>query len=215
MLRFMKGFPKAVNSSGAVSPAPRATARRVPVTMPLIPAGRMTFRIVPVYDTPRASAASRSVTGMSRRVSSVDRVITGSMIMAMASPPESAEKWPMGRTIQTYATIPITIDGMPMRVSMDRRATEPSRVLPLSERKMPAVTPRGTETIVPSAMMMNVPTIPFAMPPPVSPDGWGSSVRNAQLMEEAPRTTMKASMSTSGTVARSERASTTPRKARS
>jgi hypothetical protein len=43
---FMKGFPKAVKSSGAVSPAILATLIRIPVVIPLKPAGKTTFRMV-------------------------------------------------------------------------------------------------------------------------------------------------------------------------
>ena len=41
-----------------------------------------------------------SWSGISFRVSSVDMTITGSIIMPRATPPERAEKEPMGTTIQ-------------------------------------------------------------------------------------------------------------------
>jgi hypothetical protein len=44
--RFIKGLPKAVKRRGAVSPATLAMLKRIPVTMPLTPAGRITFRMV-------------------------------------------------------------------------------------------------------------------------------------------------------------------------
>jgi len=46
ILKFMKLPPKAVNSNGAVSPVILATLRRIPVMIPLNPAGTMTFMIV-------------------------------------------------------------------------------------------------------------------------------------------------------------------------
>jgi hypothetical protein len=49
--------------------------------------------------TPSASAASRSVSGTSRTSSSVVRVTVGSIRMASATPPASAEKRFMLRTI--------------------------------------------------------------------------------------------------------------------
>ena len=50
--------------------------------------------------------------------------------------------------------------------------------------------PRGTEMIVAIATRMTVPTMALEIPPPASPIGFGSSVRNCQLMDEAPLTTM-------------------------
>ena len=40
MFTAMNGLPNDVNRSGAVSPAPRATARSAPVMMPLMPGGK-------------------------------------------------------------------------------------------------------------------------------------------------------------------------------
>ena len=52
-------LPSAVNNSGAVSPATRASASRTPVTMPFI-AVRMTIcTMVLHFEMPSASAASR------------------------------------------------------------------------------------------------------------------------------------------------------------
>ncbi len=94
--------------------------------------------------------------------------------------------------------MPRTIDGIPIRVSTERRATLPSLLFPRSERNIPAMTPRGTETTVAMTTRMSVPTIALEIPPPGSPIGFGSSVRNCQLMEDAPRTMMNARIRSSG-----------------
>jgi hypothetical protein len=44
--QFIKAFPRAVKSKGAVSPAILATLMSTPVMIPLSPAGKMTLRIV-------------------------------------------------------------------------------------------------------------------------------------------------------------------------
>src|SRR5947209_11626078 len=49
-----------------------------------------------------------------------------------------------------------------------------------------------------TAMIMAVPTIALAMPPPVSPTGWGIRVKKAQLREPMPRTTTPPRMRKSG-----------------
>ncbi len=46
IFKLMNGLPNAVNSRGAVSPAIRDMAISIPVTMPLNPAGTITFKIV-------------------------------------------------------------------------------------------------------------------------------------------------------------------------
>jgi hypothetical protein len=50
---------------------------------------------------------------------------------------------------------------------------------------------------------MSVPTMAFAMPPPTSPTGLGSCVKNATLMAEAPCTSRNAKISTRGAMTRS------------
>jgi hypothetical protein len=46
ILRLINGLPNAVKRRGAVSPATLAILKRIPVRIPLMPAGRITFRIV-------------------------------------------------------------------------------------------------------------------------------------------------------------------------
>ena len=64
-------------SSGAVSPATRATASMTPVTMPAIAVGSTTLMIVRHLGTPRAYDASRSSSGTSLSISSVERTTIG------------------------------------------------------------------------------------------------------------------------------------------
>ena len=72
-------------SSGAVSPAARATARMVPVAIPPAAAGRITPRIERQRSTPSASAASRSAPGIVQSTSCAVRAINGSMMIDSAS----------------------------------------------------------------------------------------------------------------------------------
>ncbi len=61
-----------------------------------------------------------------------------------------------------------------------------SRVPRYSDAYTPAVTPIGIAKIAPSPVTMSDPTMPFAMPPPVSPGGTGICVKNVQLIDESP-----------------------------
>ena len=74
-----------VKSSGAVSPAARATATMVAVTIPPTAVGRITVRTVRVREAPSAMLPSRSVDGTSSSTSSVARAIKGSMMIARPS----------------------------------------------------------------------------------------------------------------------------------
>ena len=69
-------------SIGAVSPAARATASTVPVTIPPSALGMTTPITVRQRLTPSASAASRNWLGTSSSISCVARAISGSMMMA-------------------------------------------------------------------------------------------------------------------------------------
>jgi hypothetical protein len=72
-------LPTATSSTGAVSPAARATASMIPVTMPGSAVGSTIRRIVFHFGIPSAYAPSRSAVGTSRSISSVDRVTVGSI----------------------------------------------------------------------------------------------------------------------------------------
>ena len=83
---------------GAVSPATRATASIMPVTMPVVAPGMMTPKIMRQRLMPRARAASRCELVTRRIASSAVRATTGIMIIARATPAESAEYECMGLT---------------------------------------------------------------------------------------------------------------------
>ena len=89
---------KAVNISGAVSPAILATASMMPVTSPVTAPGRITLTIDLHLVTPSARAASRIELGTRRKDSSAVRATMGIMIIAKATPAESAEYECIGRT---------------------------------------------------------------------------------------------------------------------
>ena len=74
-----------VKSSGAVSPAARAIATMVAVTIPPTAVGRITVSTVRVREAPSAMLPSRSVDGTSSSTSSVARAIKGSMMIARPS----------------------------------------------------------------------------------------------------------------------------------
>ncbi len=117
ILIFMKSLPKAVNRKGAVSQAIIEILSRMPVDIPLTPAGSITFRIVLKYGTPKAKDASFNEYGISFNVSSVVLIIVGNIIILKAIPPDKADGVFIGTTTHKYAIIPITIDGRPWRTS--------------------------------------------------------------------------------------------------
>src|SRR5581483_6279078 len=82
-----------VKRSGAVSPATRATASVVPVTIPPIVCGRTTLSVVRQRGTPSARLASRSEFGTSARISIVARETSGSIRQASANEP-AKPLWP-------------------------------------------------------------------------------------------------------------------------
>ena len=117
----------AVKSSGAVSPAIRATASNTPVSTPARAARRVTLEITTLFGAPRAKAASRSVLGMSCNMFSVVRTTTGRTISASASTPDQAENLPVCATTTAYTKRPITIDGADSSRSLMKRVTAPNR----------------------------------------------------------------------------------------
>ena len=74
-----------MRSSGAVSPATRATASTAPVRMPPIACGSDDPERRPPARRPSPSAASRSESGTSASTSIVERATSGSMITASAN----------------------------------------------------------------------------------------------------------------------------------
>ena len=79
-----------VKSSGAVSPAMRASARTTPVMMPGSAAGTTTENTARARVAPSARAPSRIDSGTSSSSSSVVRAMIGIIIMPSANPPASA-----------------------------------------------------------------------------------------------------------------------------
>ena len=89
-----------VNSSGAVSPAARATASSAPLVMPGRAAGSTTVRVVRERLAPRARLASRRSSGTRRSISSVERMTIGSIRQASARAP-AKPVWALKRRTQT------------------------------------------------------------------------------------------------------------------
>ena len=110
-----------VKINGAVSPAARATASMRPAATPLNPVLRTTDRAVRHIGTPSAREASRRLPGTSRRLSSVVRMTTGTMMIASARLPANALNWWNGSTNRAKAKMPIRIDGMPTMTSAAKR----------------------------------------------------------------------------------------------
>ena len=79
---------------GATSPAPRLTARMVPVKMPGAACGTTTCMTVCSLVAPRASEASRSSRGTARSASSVATITTGSVSTAMVRAAQISAGWP-------------------------------------------------------------------------------------------------------------------------
>ena len=91
-------LPREVNSSGAVSPAMRATPSRMPVMMPEMAARQQTSTIIFHFGAPRPITASRRVFGIRRSMSSVVRTTIGMTMIASATTPAQPEKPPKGST---------------------------------------------------------------------------------------------------------------------
>ena len=109
---------KAVNRSGAVSPATRAMARIVPVMMPFMAAGTTTVATMRHLLAPSASAPSRKLSGTARRNCSVLRTVIGMTITLSATAPASAEKCRMGTTTTVKTNTPTMMEGTPFSRSV-------------------------------------------------------------------------------------------------
>ncbi len=107
------------------------------------------------------------------RVSSVDLITTGNIIMASATPPDRAEKVFIGFTIHRYAIIPITIDGILLRISMHVLKISGTIPFLFSARNIPAIIEIGVAMKKAIPTVMNVPIIALEIPPPSSPTGFG------------------------------------------
>ncbi len=84
--------------------------------------------------------------------------------------------------------MPMTMEGTPFSRSTINRMVKAKLLLLYSARKIPASEPMGTPIKTARRRTLPLPTMALAMPPPVSPDGFGSWVKNAQLSDLAPCT---------------------------
>ena len=136
-----------MNSIGAVSPAARATATMVAVTIPPTAVGRITVRTVRVREAPSAMLPSRSVDGTSSSTSSVARAINGSMMIASAI---AAAKplWPRLTTTSLKMNMPITMVGTPASTFSVSRIASANRCGANSVLKIASSTPIGTAIAV-------------------------------------------------------------------
>src|SRR5829696_5758047 len=86
----------AVKRRGAVSPAIRAVASRMPVAIPARAARQVMLVMTLDIGAPKAAPASRNEPGTMLRRSSVVRTITGVAMIASATPPAHPEYPPIG-----------------------------------------------------------------------------------------------------------------------
>src|SRR6478609_3571697 len=171
------GLLNAVNKSGAVSPATRATASITPVAMPGAAVRSITRTVARHLGTPSPSAASRSDSGTNLSSSSVVRVTVGNISTPSATPPANAEKCLACSTTNAYTKMPTVIDGTPDITSALKRTHFAKRDSPNSAKYTPASTPGGMPNTQARNTSFSVPTRALAIPPPVSPTGFGSSVQ--------------------------------------
>src|SRR4051794_26174973 len=115
-----------VKISGAVSPAARATASTVPVTIPPSALGSTTPTTVRQRATPSASAASRRWPGTSSSISWPARAISGTMMMASATAAANPLWW-WPATSGPNANSPMTTDGRPVMRSSASRIAPPAQ----------------------------------------------------------------------------------------
>jgi hypothetical protein len=78
------------------------------------------------------------------------------------------------------------MEGIPLRTSVRNRNAMAKGFFPYSERYIPVMIPMGRLMQLAKPTRMSVPTIAFANPPPGSPTGFGSSVKNSQFSAENP-----------------------------
>ena len=110
----------------------------------------------------------------------------GIIIKPSANPPASVEKCLNGSTTTLYAKIPITMEGTPFNRSATYRTTNPIVLPPNSARYTPPRNPMGTPTSDARRSSLALPTMAWAIPPPVSPTGVGSFVKKSQLSARPP-----------------------------
>src|SRR5688572_473312 len=165
--------PNIVIISGAVSPAILDMAKTMPVRIPCFALGRTMDKVIFAFDIPREWPASRSEYGTIFKVSSVTLTTIGIIIIDRETAPAKTEKEPMDKTMITYPTMPITIDGSPVSTSL-KNLTESANIPSLanSDRYIPARTPTGAAIKDASPTTMIVPCMAGPTPPlpePIDP----------------------------------------------
>ena len=131
-------LPKAVNSSGAVSPVTRAIANSNPVVIAGRAAGTTIRIVVANSESPSASAPSRIERGTLRMASSEVRKIIGSISIANATDADNAEKCRNGATSNVYANNPIAMLGIPDNTSERKRTASGNQPRPNNAKKQRA-----------------------------------------------------------------------------
>ena len=124
--------PSIVIIRGAVSPAILDIAKITPVSTPSLAFLRTIKRVIFDFEIPREYPASRSELGTNFSVSSVTLDIIGIIIIERAKAPAHTENEFIARTIVTYPTIPITIEGNPVRTSLNSLIVLAKKLIALS-----------------------------------------------------------------------------------
>src|SRR5699024_564108 len=133
-------------STGAVSPMTRATARKMPEIMPDSAVGMTMLTMVFHLGTPSAYEASRSSSGTSLSISSVDRTMSGIMSSTRARLTAKALSSNWNVVIQMpKMKIAATTEGTPARTSTMNVVGLASLESGYSTSMMPAATPSGIE----------------------------------------------------------------------
>src|SRR5690242_19672379 len=136
--------PRMLSISGAVSPAILDIASTTPVKTPLFALSRTMKSVTFHFGMPSECPASLIEFGTIFKVSSVTLTTIGIMMIDSENAPAQTEKEPMVRTIATYPTIPMTIEGSPVITSLKNLTKYANLLLPAySERYMPASMPTG------------------------------------------------------------------------
>uniref|UniRef100_A0A6J7PZE2 Unannotated protein n=1 Tax=freshwater metagenome TaxID=449393 RepID=A0A6J7PZE2_9ZZZZ len=151
--------------TGAVSPTPRATPRITALTRPDLAVGSTTCQTVRHCGAPVASEASRRFPGTSRRTTSADRTMMGSIMMLMAREAAKPDRSnPRMSTQVAKMKRPARIEGSAV-IAVTTLRTSPRIRLRVSLRKTAQARPRGTVTTSAIETMMTVPSIACRIPP--------------------------------------------------
>ena len=176
-----KRLPNAVNSSGAVSPAIRATATMTPVMMPGARRAGARSAGGPSTRACRARAPPPAATWAPAAPSPrVVRITIGIMIRPSAKPPGERREAPqrqhhdaVGEDAEHDRRHAVEDVGQEARIQRQPPVARLGQVQPAEQcraaARWHAPGPRGS----------SVPTIALAMPPPISPTGFGRCVKKS------------------------------------